>query len=113
MALVFGVMRIVYITHGDLVILLALIGISLSGWLGSGPVPVLCMLVPLAGFIGSGPALLALPYWHCVGPRRWKGKRSPVDWPTGFASIWRFIPVSTTVPLPRLSAACRMSWCIR
>jgi branched-chain amino acid transport system permease protein len=52
MALMFGVMRIVNITHGDLVILLALIGISLSGWLGVGPVAVLAMLVPLAAFIG-------------------------------------------------------------
>ena len=52
MALMFGVMRIVHITHGDLVILLALIGISLSGWLGVGSVAVLCMLVPLAAFIG-------------------------------------------------------------
>lgn len=52
MALMFGVMRNVNITHGDLVILLALIGISLSGWLGVGSVAVLCMLVPLAAFIG-------------------------------------------------------------
>ncbi len=36
MALMSGVMRIVNITHGDLVVLLALIGISLSGWLGGG-----------------------------------------------------------------------------
>lgn len=52
MALMFGGMRIVNITHGDLVILLALIGILLSGWLGVGPVIVLLMLVPLVGIIG-------------------------------------------------------------
>jgi branched-chain amino acid transport system permease protein len=60
MALMFGVMPIVNITHGDLVILLALIGISLSDWLGVGPVAVLCMLVPLAAFMGSSLQKLVL-----------------------------------------------------
>ncbi len=52
MALMFGVMRIVNLTHGDLVILLALIGISLSSVLGVGPWMVLLMLVPLAAALG-------------------------------------------------------------
>ncbi len=52
MALMFGVMRIVNITHGDLVILLALVGISLAGRLHIGPFVVLAMLVPLAAALG-------------------------------------------------------------
>lgn len=52
MALMFGVMRIVNITHGDLVILLALIGISMANVAGLGPFVVLAMLVPLAGALG-------------------------------------------------------------
>jgi branched-chain amino acid transport system permease protein len=52
MALMFGVMRIVNLTHGDLVILLALIGISLSSMLGIGPWMVLVLLVPLAAALG-------------------------------------------------------------
>lgn len=52
MALMFGVMRIVNITHGDLVILLALIGISLANSMHLGPFVVLAMLVPLAAAIG-------------------------------------------------------------
>lgn len=52
MALMFGVMRIVNLTHGDLMILLALIGISLSSTLGIGPWTVLVLLVPLAAALG-------------------------------------------------------------
>ncbi len=52
MALMFGVMRIVNISHGDLVILLSLIGISLAGAFGLGPLPVLIALVPLAVLMG-------------------------------------------------------------
>ncbi|BBE74394.1 branched-chain amino acid ABC transporter permease [Oharaeibacter diazotrophicus] len=52
MALMFGVMRIVNISHGDLVILLSLIGISLAGAYGLGPLPVLVALVPLAVAMG-------------------------------------------------------------
>ncbi|MBB5754905.1 branched-chain amino acid ABC transporter permease [Prosthecomicrobium pneumaticum] len=52
MALMFGVMRIVNISHGDLVILLSLIGISLASAFGLGPLPVLVALVPLAVLIG-------------------------------------------------------------
>jgi len=52
MALMFGVMRIVNIAHGDLVVLLALIGISASVAFGVGPFPLVLLLVPLAAVIG-------------------------------------------------------------
>ncbi|AZV23408.1 MAG: branched-chain amino acid ABC transporter permease [Mesorhizobium sp.] len=52
MALMFGVMRIVNISHGDLVILLSLIGISIATAWGLGPLPVLILLVPLAVLMG-------------------------------------------------------------
>ena len=52
MALMFGVMRIVNIAHGDLVVLLALIGISASVFFGLGPLPLVLLLVPLAAVIG-------------------------------------------------------------
>lgn len=52
MALMFGVMRIVNIAHGDLVILMALIGISLAAIFGLGPFTLILILVPLASFIG-------------------------------------------------------------
>ncbi|QND63222.1 MULTISPECIES: branched-chain amino acid ABC transporter permease [Mesorhizobium] len=52
MALMFGVMRIVNISHGDLVILLSLIGISIATAWGLGPLPVLIVLVPLAVLMG-------------------------------------------------------------
>jgi len=52
MALMFGVMRIVNISHGDLVILLSLIGISIATAWGLGPLPVLIILVPVAVAMG-------------------------------------------------------------
>jgi branched-chain amino acid transport system permease protein len=52
MALMFGVMRIVNITHGDLITLLALVGISLSASYALGPWSVLVILVVVGGFIG-------------------------------------------------------------
>ncbi len=52
MALMFGVMRVVNITHGDLVILLALIGISLATTFSLGPWSVLVILVVLGALIG-------------------------------------------------------------
>ncbi|WP_193176957.1 branched-chain amino acid ABC transporter permease [Oricola nitratireducens] len=52
MALMFGVMRIVNISHGDLMILLALIGVSLSVSFGLGPFVLLLVLVPIAAAIG-------------------------------------------------------------
>ena len=52
MALMFGVMRIVNVSHGDLVILLSLVGISLSASFGLGPFTVMVALVPLAVGLG-------------------------------------------------------------
>ncbi|MGC4025566.1 MAG: branched-chain amino acid ABC transporter permease [Mesorhizobium sp.] len=52
MALMFGVMRIVNVSHGDLVILLSLIGISMASAWGLGPFTVMAALVPLAVAIG-------------------------------------------------------------
>jgi branched-chain amino acid transport system permease protein len=52
MALMFGVMRIVNITHGDLIILLALIGISLAASFSLGPWSVLVILVAIGAFLG-------------------------------------------------------------
>ncbi|MGY8631945.1 branched-chain amino acid ABC transporter permease [Bradyrhizobium sp. 14AA] len=52
MALMFGVMRIVNIAHGDLVILLALLGISLVGMLGVSPLVAPVLLVPVGVLIG-------------------------------------------------------------
>lgn len=52
MALMFGVMRIVNVSHGDLVILLSLIGISLASSFGLGPFAVMAALVPLAVALG-------------------------------------------------------------
>jgi branched-chain amino acid transport system permease protein len=52
MALMFGVMRIVNITHGDLITLLALIGISLAATFTLGPWSVLAVLVVIGAFLG-------------------------------------------------------------
>ncbi|AYF01566.1 branched-chain amino acid ABC transporter permease [Paracoccus yeei] len=52
MALMFGVMKIVNVSHGDLVILLSLVGISLASSFGLGPMAVMVALVPLA--VGPG-----------------------------------------------------------
>ncbi|NGO55756.1 branched-chain amino acid ABC transporter permease [Allomesorhizobium camelthorni] len=52
MSLMFGVMRIVNIAHGDLVVLLALIGISLAAVFGLGPGYIILILVPIGALIG-------------------------------------------------------------
>jgi branched-chain amino acid transport system permease protein len=52
MALMFGVMRIVNVTHGDLMILLGLVGISLSAKFALGPWFVLAILVALGAILG-------------------------------------------------------------
>jgi branched-chain amino acid transport system permease protein len=52
MALMFGVMRIVNTAHGDLVVLLALLGISAAGAFALGPAMVLALLVPIALALG-------------------------------------------------------------
>ena len=52
MSLMFGVMRIVNIAHGDLVVLLALIGISIAGAFSLGPGFIMLLLVPIGAAIG-------------------------------------------------------------
>lgn len=52
MSLMFGVMRIVNIAHGDLVVLLALIGITLAAVFGLGPGFIMLLLVPIGALIG-------------------------------------------------------------
>lgn len=54
MVLMFGVMRSVNIAHGNLLILLALIGVTLPATYSVGPVVALMVLVPLAALIGYG-----------------------------------------------------------
>jgi len=54
MSLMFGVMRIVNIAHGDLVVLLALIGISLAAAFGLGPGFIMVILIPVGALIGWG-----------------------------------------------------------
>jgi len=54
MSLMFGVMRIVNIAHGDLVVLLALIGISLAAAFGLGPGFIILILIPVGALIGWG-----------------------------------------------------------
>lgn len=52
MALMFGVMRIVNITHGDLLVLLGLIGITIAAKYALGPWAVLAILVVIGAFLG-------------------------------------------------------------
>ena len=52
MALMFGVMRIVNIAHGDFVILLGLIGIAFAALTGAGSGLVALLLMPLGAVIG-------------------------------------------------------------
>ncbi len=52
MALMFGVMRIVNIAHGDVMILLSLIAVSLAGVLPVGNVGLIVVIVPIAVAVG-------------------------------------------------------------
>jgi len=52
MALMFGVMKIVNITHGDLMVLLALTGISAATTWAIGPWAVLVLLIAVGAFLG-------------------------------------------------------------
>lgn len=52
MALMFGVMRIVNIAHGDVMILLSLIAVSLAGVLPVGNIGLVVVIVPIAVAIG-------------------------------------------------------------
>lgn len=52
LSLMFGVMRIVNTAHGDLLILLAFIAISVAALLHIGPYPTMLVMVPLAAALG-------------------------------------------------------------
>lgn len=52
LSLVFGVMRLVNIAHGDLIVLIAYLGLLVTGWLGIGPFTSLLILVPLSCALG-------------------------------------------------------------
>ncbi|WP_349540125.1 branched-chain amino acid ABC transporter permease [Sagittula sp. NFXS13] len=52
MALMFGVMRIVNIAHGDVMILLSLIAVSLAGVLPLGNIGLVLVIVPIAVALG-------------------------------------------------------------
>lgn len=52
MTLMFGVMRIVNVAHGDLLVLLALLAITLSAAFGFGPFALVLLLAPLAAALG-------------------------------------------------------------
>ena len=52
MALMFGVMRIVNIAHGDVMILLSLIAVSLAGVLPGGNLMLIALIVPIGVAVG-------------------------------------------------------------
>lgn len=52
LSLIFGVMRLVNIAHGDLIVLGAYLGLTVSAALGLHPLLVLVIVVPLMGGIG-------------------------------------------------------------
>src|SRR4030088_2740503 len=53
-ALIFGVMRLVNIAHGDFIVLAAYLALVVTETLGIGPLPALLVVVPLMGIIGYG-----------------------------------------------------------
>ncbi|MBY5970836.1 branched-chain amino acid ABC transporter permease [Pseudooceanicola marinus] len=65
MALMFGVMRIVNIAHGDVMILLSLIAVSLAGVLPVGNIGLIVVIVPIA--VGIGWALQTFILNRVVG----------------------------------------------
>jgi branched-chain amino acid transport system permease protein len=54
LSLIFGVMRLVNIAHGDLIVLAAYIALVTTETLGIGPLPSLLIVVPLMALIGYG-----------------------------------------------------------
>ncbi|TPG52407.1 branched-chain amino acid ABC transporter permease [Roseomonas nepalensis] len=54
LSLIFGVMRLVNIAHGDLIVLAAYLALVVTGSLGIGPLPSLLLVVPLMAAIGYG-----------------------------------------------------------
>jgi branched-chain amino acid transport system permease protein len=54
LSLIFGVMRLVNIAHGDLIVLAAYMAFSLVGLTGLNPLLCLVLVVPLMGLVGYG-----------------------------------------------------------
>lgn len=54
LSIIFGVMRLVNIAHGDLIVLAAYLGLTITMLLGIGPLMALLFLVPLMAIIGYG-----------------------------------------------------------
>src|SRR5712672_3381879 len=52
LSLIFGVMRLVNIAHGDFIVLAAYLALVVTETLGIGPLPALLVVVPLMGVIG-------------------------------------------------------------
>jgi branched-chain amino acid transport system permease protein len=52
LALIFGVMRLVNIAHGDLIVLAAYLALVVTETLGLHPLPALIVVVPLMALIG-------------------------------------------------------------
>jgi len=52
LSLIFGVMRLVNIAHGDFIVLAAYLALVVTETLGIGPLPALLIVVPLMGLIG-------------------------------------------------------------
>ncbi len=54
LSLIFGVMRLVNIAHGDLIVLAAYVALVVTQTLGWGPIPALLIVVPVMAAIGYG-----------------------------------------------------------
>src|SRR5258706_946093 len=52
LSLIFGVMRLVNIAHGDFIVMAAYLALVVTETLGIGPLPALLVVVPLMGIIG-------------------------------------------------------------
>src|SRR5258708_40124677 len=52
LSLIFGVMRLVNIAHGDFIVLAAYLALVVTETLGIGPLPALLVVVPLMGLVG-------------------------------------------------------------
>ena len=52
LSLIFGIMRLVNIAHGDLIVLAAYLALVTAQTLGIGPLPALLIVAPLMGLIG-------------------------------------------------------------
>src|SRR5438552_57446 len=60
LSLIFGVMRLVNIAHGDLIVLAAYLALVATGTLGVNPLVSLLIVVPLMAAIGYGVQWLVL-----------------------------------------------------